>query len=280
MTARLTATLGRLENGEDLVIEFGDGGGHTVIQGQTRSGKSVACYRLLGALAKYQEVVVAGVDPTGILLRAYENAPRPEWRHLGAMDFVAAAEVLGRLTDEMDSRIAGLLTADLDKLDDFTVDHPIVLVVMEEYPSTLAAAKSEDEAEGRKPADRVAPQIARSVKRLVQEGTKVGVRVLILAQRATAETMDGDTRSNCSTRITMRVDNSTAVGLLHEECPPELLAQVRRFAPGVGLVERPAEDILRFRTDLVDYQWYLRTVRNYYQSSPGPSPVSPHGVEQ
>jgi hypothetical protein len=32
----------------------------------------------------------------------------------------------------------------------------------------------------------------------------------------------------------------------------------------VGIIERPGHQIVRFRTDLVDYQWYLEKVRAVY----------------
>lgn len=264
MPISIHSSVGRTEHNTDLVLELAIGGGHIALQGQSRSGKSTLAYRYLGGLAHYPEVAVAGVDPSSLLLHPFNGAPHRNWRHLGALDFNEATAKLYRLTDEMDRRIANLLFRDLDKLEDFTVDRPLILVVMEEYPGTLAGAKSEDDVLARKPHERVAPQIARCVKRLVQEGAKVGMRVFLLAQRATAETLDGDTRSNCATRITMRVDNATAVRLLHEDCPDELVAQCRRFEPGVGIIERPGHEIMRFRTDLVDYQWYLDKVRAVY----------------
>ncbi len=264
MLTRIHATVGRDENNSDLVIELANGGGHFALQGQSRSGKSTFAYGLLGSLAHYPEIAVAGVDPSSLLLNPFNGAPRRDWRHLGAVDFHEASEVLYRVTTEMDNRIAELLLHDLDKIESYTTERPLILVVMEEYPGTLAGARSEDEVLARKPHERVAPQIARSVKRLVQEGAKVGVRVLLMAQRATAETLDGDTRSNCATRITMRVDNSAAVRLLHEDCTDELIAQCRQFEPGVGIIERPGHEITRFRADLVDYQWYLNKVRSVY----------------
>jgi len=264
MTTTIHATVGRDENNTDLVVELANGGGHFAIQGQSRSGKSTFVYRLLGSLAHYPELAVAGIDPSSLLLNPFNGAPHRNWRHLGAVDFHEASEVLYRITAEMDLRTAELLNRDLDKLESYTTDQPLILVVMEEYPGTLAGAKSEDEVLARKPHERVAPQISRSVKRLVQEGAKVGVRVLLMAQRATAETLDGDTRSNCATRITMRVDNSAAVRLLHEDCPDELVVQCRQFEPGVGIIERPGHGITRFRADLVDYQWYLEKVHSVY----------------
>ena len=264
MPTSIHSVVGRTENNTDLDLELAIGASSLAIQGMSRSGKSTLAYRYLGGLAHYPELAVAGIDPSGILLHPFASAPHRNWRHLGALDFNEAAAVLYRLTDEMDCRIAKLLASDLDKLEFFSISQPLILVVMEEYPGTLAGAQSEDDVLARKPHERVAPQIARCVKRLVQEGAKVGVRVLLLAQRAMAVTLDSETRSNCPTRISMRVDNAAAVRLLHEDCPDEMIAQCRQFEPGVGIIERPGHEIVRFRTDLVDYQWYLEKVRTVY----------------
>jgi len=253
--------MGRTEHGLDLVFDLG-AATHTVIQGSTRSGKSVFTYLLLSGLAQSPHVVVCGVDPTGILLHGFVDSPHPEWRHLGTSDMQGAADVLARLVDEMEQRIKRLRTHDLDKVDDFSSDLPILVIAMDEYPGTLAAAASDDEAKGRKTGTKVEPMIKRDVRRIIQEGAKVALRMVLLAQRADASIIGGTERSNLGQRVTLRVDNLDAVNMLHPNITPDLAALVPRFKPGVGLVERPGEPLVRFRSDFIDYATYLAIARS------------------
>lgn len=254
----LPVRVGRVEDGTNLILDLG-ASWHIAIQGMSRSGKSVLTYSLLAPLARLTGVAICGVDPTGILLNPWRNHPHAEWRALGAADMTAAADTLDRIVAEMDRRIAALLNADLDKLDAFDTATPLLLVVLEEYPGTLSAAEAQDA--GAKPADRVAPRIQRNVRRLVQEGAKVGVRLLLIAQRMDASIVGGAERSNLGTRITMRVDNADAIRMLHPNATPDHVAMVPRMTPGVGLVELPGEGIRLFKADLLDYAGYVAAVR-------------------
>ena len=254
--------LGRTREGYDLTLDLSDSW-HTAVQGMSRSGKSVATYALLAPLASSRDVVVCGVDTTGILLNPWRDHPGSQWRHLGTGDMVHAAETLEALTDEMDRRIAGLLEQDLDKLDQFNEACPLLVVVLEEYPGTLSAAEGDDAASGAKAADRVQPRIKRCVRRLVQEGAKVGVRLMVIAQRMDASIVGGAERSNLGNRITLRVDNSDAVSMLHPMAGPEVVDVVTRMPVGRAIVDRPGEDMAMVQVDFLDYKGYVRHVREH-----------------
>lgn len=262
MTTEVRVVVGRTEDGADLVPDIASPW-HIAIQGMTRSGKSVFCYGFLGGLAAFSNVVVTGVDPTGILLNPWSCAPGGNLRCLGTIDMGFAAATLGRIEGLMDERIAQLLEHDLDKLEIFSPELPLLVVVLEEYPGTLSAAASAD-AGGERGAAKIKPAIVRSVRRLVQEGAKVGIRVVILAQRMDAEIVGGAERSNLGYRFSMRVDNSDAIRMLHPHCPPDLAVTVPGFAPGVMLVDRPGMPMTRARADLTDYATYVRRVRSVY----------------
>lgn len=237
---------------------------HYGIQGMSRSGKSVLVYGVLAQVAAMPEVVVAGLDPTGVLLGPWTAAPGRDWRATGTGDIPAAAAAVGRIVAEMDRRIASLPDRDLDKLTRFTPAEPILLTVLEEYPGLLAAAEADDEAEGRRSAGRLAPRIRRDVRRLIQEGAKVGVRVVMLAQRMDASIVGGAERSNIGTRVTLRVDNGDAVRMLHPSAPPELVDVMGLARPGQGVVDLPGEPLRRFKADVIDYGGYLARVRAVY----------------
>ena len=179
-TSVSTQRLGITELGTGFNIDFNDAW-HYAIQGMTRSGKSVLVYSLLAPLAACDNVRICGVDPTGILLKPWQEHPGSKYRHLGGKDLQHAADVLASLCDEMDRRIQDMLAAYQDKIEVFTPDLPLLVVVLEEYPGLLALAESYDTAAGLKPAERVQNRIKRSVKRLVQEGAKAGIRLVLIA---------------------------------------------------------------------------------------------------
>ncbi|WP_460444660.1 FtsK/SpoIIIE domain-containing protein [Angustibacter aerolatus] len=252
--------LGAARVGADVVLDVFDPW-HIGIQGATRSGKSALSYTLLSALAYRADVLVCGVDPSGILLAPWKTGPGAAWIATGTADLTNAVDALAGVVAEMDARIRRLLDEGRDKLDVFDPALPLLLVVLEEYPGTLSAARSQDDAGGRRSGDRIAPRIERAVGRLIKEGAKVGVRVALLAQRMSAKAIDTDDRSNVGTRMTLRVDNGDAVTMLHDG--PAARAQVeaaRHFPPGMGLIEAPGMPLQRWRADLTDYADYRARV--------------------
>jgi hypothetical protein len=252
--------LGRGEDATDVAADPAEPW-HLAIQGATRSGKSALSYTLLGAVAARPDVLVCGVDPSGILLAPWLAGRGGAWIATGTADMSAAVVALGGVVAEMDRRTTALVAAGRDRIDAFDASCPLLLVVLEEYPGTLAAARAEDEAEGRQGRDRVAPRVERLVGRLVKEGAKVGVRLVVLAQRMSARAVDTDDRSNFGLRVTLRVDNADAVTMLHDgPAARGYVEAARQFPPGMGLVEGPGRPLQRWRADLTDYQTYLSLV--------------------
>lgn len=212
--------IGRDEYGRTVAIDAA-GTPHVALQGASRAGKSSATYTLLAALAHRPDVIVCGVDPSGILLDPFARGRGGAYIATGtrAEDLDAAADTLARLVNLMDDRIAALLRRGEDKISTFTAALPAVWVVMEEFPGLLAAARALDAERGPRPGN-VAPRLERSVSRLIKESAKVGFTVLILAQRMSANALDTDDRSNIAVRITLRVDNGDAVAMLHDGMGP------------------------------------------------------------
>lgn len=259
-SARGPVVLGRREDATDLTWDpWTDA--HIGLQGQTRGGKSHGIQTVLAAVSMRDDVVVTGCDPSGILLGPWTNGRGGAWIATGTRDMTQHAAVLTALVTEMDHRIAMLADARVDKLTRFTPATPVLVVVLEEYPGLLASARSEDDADGRKAGDRVTPLIERQVGRLVREGAKVGVRVLVLAQRMSAKTLDTDDRANLATRITLRCDSADSIRMLHDGADTDA-AEVRAFAPGVCLAEHPGHPLTRARLDSTTYTTYLRRVED------------------
>lgn len=250
--------VGRTQQGHDLVVDLSDAW-HIAVQGQTRSGKSVWTYLLLSQVAAMRNALVAGIDPTGILFAPLEGAPGADFRASRgrAEELEEYVHVLTRLVDLMDTRIDDLLAQGLDKMEEFTPENPLVIVVLEEYPGIIRALKAQDQTSGAKVADRLAPKVEALIGRLVSESAKVGIRVLAIAQRMSAQVMDTDTRSQMGTRISLRLDNADAIGMLHDNVDDDLKAQWPIFAPGVGVADI-AGTRNQFRADLIDYQQYRK----------------------
>src|SRR5690625_2257303 len=187
--------IGLDERGEDVVWDPFDAT-HTAVQGQTRSGKSIQEYTRLSGLAGRGDVEVCGLDPTGVLLGPFAAAGNrrigvptkagdtPIYRHF--------LDVLTDIVSEMDQRTLQLGANGKDKLDpgDFSAELPVLVVVLEEWPGIIRAAGAEDAAENRKAAERVGPKIEAAVGRLVAEGAKSGIRVMLLGQRLSSKALE------------------------------------------------------------------------------------------
>jgi DNA segregation ATPase FtsK/SpoIIIE-like protein len=177
--------------------------------------------------------------------------------------YVHFLDVLTSIVEEMDRRTFLLATDGKDKLDtgDFCCALPVLVVILEEWPGIMRAAAAEDSAKGRTAVkDRVSPRIEAAVGRLVAEGAKTGIRVVLLAQRFSSKALDTDSRSNFGVRQTLRVDNADAVGMLHDNAT-EWAPILSVSAPGQGLIERPGLGQRRYRADYTSYETYLERVK-------------------
>lgn len=231
--------LGRDEDGTDLRVEPVELP-HTICQGVTRSGKSVWTYGLLAQLAHRRDVLITGCDPTGLLWRPFAESRHAAWQSSGLADLDAHEKVLSAVCKEMDARIRDL-PADADTLATGP-DRPLIFVVLEEYPGLLRvldAAKTRDDDPGKR--------VRALVSRLLAEGAKAGIRVVILAQRAEAGVVGAFERAMCSLRISFRCDNRASVELLHPGTPADLAAAHTSALPGIGLMSWPGHELTRFR---------------------------------
>ena len=94
------------------------------------------------------------------------------------------------------------------------------------------------------------------------------MRVVLVAQRADASIVGGALRSNFAVRLTMRVDNTEAVRMLHPSADQALCERVARFGQAYGLVERPSKSLRVMKADHLPYERYVQAIR-----STAPAPV-------
>ncbi len=89
-------------------------------------------------------------------------------------------------------------------------DFPVLLVILEEYAVLLRVADVTEKKLGQK--------VRALVARLLSEGRKAGLRVLIIVQRADAAVVDGLVRAHCAIWLSFPVDSGEAVRMLHPAC--------------------------------------------------------------
>lgn len=240
--------IGYGEDGDPLAIPW-PRRGHALVQGQTGSGKSVWTYGQLADAATDPAVLVTGLDPSALLWRPFTGTRHAEWQVGGVGgDLAAHVALLERLVATMDDRI-GAMPPDRDAVVTGP-DLPVLLVVLEEYAGLLRVADVTDK--------KIGARVRALVARLLSEGRKAGVRVLIVVQRADAAVVDGLVRAQCALRVSFSVDSGEAVRMLHPAADD--VAGVLAAPPGVALVTRPGEALARFRAPLLEYGAYCALV--------------------
>lgn len=256
-------SLGRAEEGAPVRYSFAEHTGHLLVQGETRGGKSVLAYTILSQAAHAPNVRVSGSDPTGAVLEPFLAVNPTANVVLGMSDEAMPEHVqaLAEMVAEMDRRIASLRGVG-DKIARFSPETPVLLHVVEEFPGLLRRLGTYDAAQ--KAVDRsykpLKPLFASHFSRLVAEGAKVGVRMLVLCQRASTEILAGDDRSNFGLRISFRTDEQ-GLRMLFPKVTPELMEVVPEFTHGRALIQGPWHPLTVWRSAYFgDYQTYREAI--------------------
>lgn len=250
--------LAQTETGEQLRLNWAFGP-HVVVQGATGSGKSVWCYSQLAQLVRCDDVLICGSDPSGLLLgRPYVGTRHHEWQAIGTRDVMAHLELLRRLVAEMDRRIEAL--PDRCDLLAPTLEVPLLVVVLEEFAGLIKLAATLPSK------DKVADQLKALFGRLVSEGRKAAIRLLVVTQRADAAIIGGFERGQLGLKLSFRVTDPEALVMLHPEAR-DWFAQHSHAPAGVALLETPSSPVTRVRgprlsgDDLTDYAQYWDQVQ-------------------
>ena len=258
---RETLCLGRTSSGADLDMSILESPASMLLTGITRSGKTNELYNLIDQLRALElPVMVAGIDPSGIIFNAIgESLGGSEFRVSTLSDVQSVRAVLNHLVDIMDERIKILLKSKRDKFMavDYTPVRPFIIVLLEEFPGMMAVIATDDAANARKPIDRIEPKIRASVQRIAMEGTKVGVTLWVVAQRADAAILSGPLRAQLPRKISFRQD-SDGLRMIHTDITPEQIQQAQTFKPGQAYAEFVGElPLTRFRADYLPYEKFV-----------------------
>ena len=168
----------------------------------------------------------------------------------------AALELMRRFVAVMDENLAKLPVLSIEAMKVFTESSPLQVIILEEFPGLLRQAEQYDKS--LTPKERIVPELRMLLGRLVSEGAKAGVRVVLIAQRADASLIDGATRGQFGTRITMGVDNADAVKMLHPAVDEDIVKKVtgEDFPPGRCIFWN--HRVMRFmQADFTPYGDYL-----------------------
>lgn len=237
--------LGVGEDGRDVALPWSSRV-HGLVQGSTGGGKSTLVYSQLAPLAGRRDVQVAGIDPSGLVWRAW---PDESLRVSGLGDELAPhVDLLRTLCADMDARL-GLLPPGVDNLTP-TEQLPLRVVLLEELSGFLRTVDSD-----RKLAAVVRPLIGR----LVSEGRKVGFRVLAVLPRADAAVLGAGIRDQCALRVSFAVEPEGFRMSHPPSCgidPDEHMTA----PPGVAVVTVPGVGTFRVRTGALSYADYCRRV--------------------
>jgi S-DNA-T family DNA segregation ATPase FtsK/SpoIIIE len=225
---------------------------HAIVQGTTGSGKSTFLYSVISQLAAQPAVLLAGCDPSGLLWRPFAGSRHDPYLVSGTGEIERHARLLTCLVEHLDKRLIDL-PADSDELVTDAAT-PLIVTVLEEYPGLLRAADQHDPKLGR--------LIRSLVGRLLAEGRKVGIRVVLVAQRAEATIVGSAERAQCAFRISFASDNPDMVKLLHPSVEPDRAVEHMTAAPGIALVSLPGIPLVRVRAPFVGgYSNYTAVVR-------------------
>lgn len=251
--------LGVSQYGKQVGVDLVKDAGHIAIQGKTRSGKSQASYNLLARVASNPAVRVVGSDPTEVLLAPFQDR-LPEERHLvlGVDNQERTEEMLRWVKNLSDRRISKMRELRIDKYELFSARFPLLLLVLEEFPGILEAADDQDIIEDRKAGKKVGNRIRALVRQIAAQSAKAGVRILLLAQRAEANILGGNARSNFAIKMSLRVDEPESLKMLHPSATPEDCEAAGLFKPGQAFFDRPGDGRQIIRNHFVgEYRKYF-----------------------
>lgn len=228
--------------------------GHTVVTGQTGSGKSVTTYVLSTLAAADPLTQVVGVDPSGVLGAPF-HAVHPKDFILGT-DPDQVIDLLEAVVAEMDRRTRALGRLDMDKVPDHLLGTKMyaIRVILEEYAGLLAAVD-------RKTRDRITTLVGR----ILREGRKARINVLTILQRPEAATLHD--RGQYQNLFLHLLENKTSVEMILDDADDETVHLLTHLTPGEGgyaeIGPRPTE---RFRSPFMEFPEYSARVKHYLKT--------------
>ncbi|MGY3567963.1 FtsK/SpoIIIE domain-containing protein [Sinomonas sp. RB5] len=231
--------VGRDENGDPVLVDLA-ASAHMLVAGTTRSGKSVGTYSLLTHVLRMGDsarLLVA--DPNDTTIAPFED--KVSWS-TSSTDPEPVTEMLRWVRAEMDRRKPILRAMRRDKIEAFSPELPLIVVVIDEAANYMNHSDT-----------KAAGEMAVELKAVVAQAAKFGVRVVLITQSPDSKVLDTTTRSLLSARICFRVDDLARAQMAFPDIEdPEILLDCK---PGVGLVKQVGGQALRFRSVYLKDHW-------------------------
>lgn len=142
-----------------------------LVAGLPGSGKSALLSALLAGAASMPNVVLIGFDPKIVELAAWRVAFARVYTEED--DFLPGLEALG---DQMDARYRHIESMSLRKLEAFTAELPLIVVVVDELAEIVQTGDAKRD-----------KAIALALRRLIQKGRAAGICVIAATQRPSAD---------------------------------------------------------------------------------------------
>ncbi len=230
--------------GSPVIFDLADAP-HLLIGGTTGSGKSVCVNALLLSLllsARRLPIQLALIDPKQVEFRL--------WQDCGilyadiATSVSAATHLLDELIEEMDSRYAQFADMGVKNLMEARTrgfEGGWIVVAVDEMAELVLQGKPGKAAEEK-------------LVRLAQKARAAGIHLILATQRPEAATFSGLLRSNCPTRIALRVQKSTESKIILDEAGAEsLLGKGDMMIKGTGLQTQRAHGYLLNANDITKH---------------------------
>lgn len=220
---RLPVTPGVDVAGMPVVFDLAEAP-HLLIGGTTGSGKSVCMNALLLSLlaaTKQKPIQLALIDPKQVELSSWQGCACLFGEI--AISSTEAMALLDTLIDEMNSRyqrFSVLGVKDIAEAREHGFDGGWIVVAVDELADLIMQNK---QAENR-------------LVELAQKSRAAGIHLVLATQRPDAKTFTGLLRSNCPTRIALKVQKHTESGIILDEAGAEkLLGAGDMIFKGIGM---------------------------------------------
>jgi DNA segregation ATPase FtsK/SpoIIIE-like protein len=237
------------DEGESVDLDIA-GSAHLLVAGATRSGKSVSTYGLVTHILRMggcARLLIA--DPNDTTVAPFES--KVAWSSTSTHP-AEITKMLQWVRREMDRRKPVLRAMRRDKLDTFTADLPLIVIIIDEAANYLRHSDKKAVAD-----------LTGELMAVVSQGAKYGIRCILITQRPSSDVLNTTVRAQLSARLCFRVeDKETAMMAFPDLEDPEVLLTCE---PGVGYVKEVAGRARRFRSVFLEDHWAVADALTYSQ---------------
>lgn len=229
-----------------------------VVGGRTGSGKSSFLYILATIALSSPDVELCTVDKDGALSAFLPDSPL-RWQGNGPI--TEGLDVLEKLVEKMDERLALLRQKQMDKFEVFSPDFPLIFTIIDELAGFFAILQAYDLQHGLKGRDSKENRARALIARLMSEGRKAGFRTVLATQKPTVSVFSDGIRENAGMAVSFANEPAAVSLLIPSETP--LLSKFidMQKKPGFCFV-RDKDAVFPAQADLLSHDVYKEIARS------------------